>query len=61
MEYGGVTPIGLPKEWPLLIDDAIMQHETVVAGGGIRGSKLAIKTSSLRSLPNVTIIDIKKR
>lgn len=60
MEYGGITPIGLPKDWPLLIDDAIMQHETVIAGGGIRGSKLAIKTSCFRLLPNVEITNITK-
>jgi len=60
MEYGGVTPVGLPKDWPLLIDSAIMQHDTVVAGGGIRCSKLAIKTSCLRLLPNAAIADITK-
>ncbi|MGF7228600.1 MAG: YbaK/EbsC family protein [Candidatus Saccharibacteria bacterium] len=60
MEYGGVTPIGLPKDWPLLIDSAIMQHETVIAGGGVRGSKLAIKTSSFRALPNAIITNITK-
>lgn len=60
MEYGGVTPIGLPKDWPLLIDDAIMQHETVIAGGGIRGSKLAIRTDSFRLLPNATTMSITK-
>lgn len=60
MEYGGVTPIGLPQDWPLLIDDAIMQREIVIAGGGIRGSKIAIKTSCFRTLPNVLITDIKK-
>lgn len=60
MEYGGITPIGLPKDWPLLIDDAIMQHETVIAGGGIRGSKLVIKTSCFRLLPNVKITNITK-
>ena len=22
MEYGGITPIGLPKDWPVLVDAA---------------------------------------
>ena len=60
MEYGGVTPIGLPKDWPLLIDSAIMQYETVIAGGGTRNSKLAIKTSCFRALSNVIIANIIK-
>lgn len=60
MEYGGVTPIGLPKDWPLLIDESVTQHEIVIAGGGIRGSKLAIKTSCLKALPSAIIADITK-
>ena len=60
MEYGGVTPVGLPKDWPILIDNAVMQHEIVIAGGGIRDSKLAIKTVSFRSLPNAIITNITK-
>ena len=23
MEYGGITPIGLPADWPLFVDDAV--------------------------------------
>lgn len=60
MEYGGVTPIGLPKDWTIIIDDAIMKHEVVIAGGGIRGSKLAIKTSCFTALPNAVIANIIK-
>jgi prolyl-tRNA editing enzyme YbaK/EbsC (Cys-tRNA(Pro) deacylase) len=25
MEYGGINPIGLPPEWPILIDKAVAQ------------------------------------
>lgn len=60
MEYGGITPIGLPKEWPLFVDEAIMQKEYVIIGSGIRGSKLLTGSSSLLSLPNITVMDIKK-
>jgi prolyl-tRNA editing enzyme YbaK/EbsC (Cys-tRNA(Pro) deacylase) len=42
MEYGGITPIGLPEEWPLLVDTAVAAAEAVVIGSGIRGSKLAL-------------------
>ena len=24
MEYGGITPIGLPADWPLLVDSAVV-------------------------------------
>lgn len=60
MEYGGITPIGLPADWAIYIDEAVMNHETVVVGGGLRGSKIAINTSALAKLPNVQILDIKR-
>lgn len=60
MKYGGVTPIGLPTDWPVLVDSAVMQQDTVIAGGGVRGSKLAIKTNCLASLPNAQITHITK-
>lgn len=60
MEYGGITPIGLPAEWPIYIDDAVMNHEAVVLGGGLRRSKLAVKTAALLRLPNAQVLDIKR-
>ena len=60
MEYGGVTPLGLPKEWPILIDTNVVSHGHLVIGGGIRGSKIAITPESLSALQNATIMDITK-
>ncbi len=28
MEYGGITPIGLPADWPLFVDAAVAAHAT---------------------------------
>src|SRR3954462_14070637 len=39
MEYGGITPIGLPAGWRLLIDGRIPDIDLAVVGSGIRGSK----------------------
>lgn len=60
MEYGGITPIGLPKDWPILIDEAIANIEHVVIGSGIRKSKLVVPGKLFADLPNVTIMDIAK-
>jgi prolyl-tRNA editing enzyme YbaK/EbsC (Cys-tRNA(Pro) deacylase) len=57
MEYGGVTPIGLPKTWPILIDKAIMPLEQIVIGGGNRNTKLIVSGRLLASLHNAVIID----
>src|SRR5262245_547060 len=30
MEYGGITPVGLPGDWPLLVDAAVVARDRVV-------------------------------
>jgi prolyl-tRNA editing enzyme YbaK/EbsC (Cys-tRNA(Pro) deacylase) len=60
MEYGGITPLGLPADWPILIDSAVMEHEKVIIGSGIRASKILIPSPALASLLNATVLDIKK-
>src|SRR2546421_831857 len=50
MEYGGITPIGLPDGWPLLIDQAIAAAPELVIGSGIRGSKILIPGAVLVKL-----------
>ena len=57
MEFGGITPIGLPAQWPVLVDAAVLQREVVVIGSGLRRSKLALAASSLPTLPNAEVID----
>jgi prolyl-tRNA editing enzyme YbaK/EbsC (Cys-tRNA(Pro) deacylase) len=61
MEYGGITPIGLPADWPILVDQNVMNQERVVIGSGIRGSKLLAATEVLASLPNAEVLDITVR
>jgi prolyl-tRNA editing enzyme YbaK/EbsC (Cys-tRNA(Pro) deacylase) len=60
MEFGGITPIGLPADWPILIDQSVIDHERVVIGSGIRGSKLLVSTGVLPSLPNTEVLAITK-
>lgn len=50
MEYGGITPIGLPEGWPILVDAAVAAAPEVVIGGGIRGSKLFLPGRVLLAL-----------
>lgn len=56
MESGGITPIGLPTGWPILIDAAVAAAGPVVIGSGIRGSKLVIDGAALGELPGAEII-----
>jgi prolyl-tRNA editing enzyme YbaK/EbsC (Cys-tRNA(Pro) deacylase) len=57
MEYGGITPIGLPEQWPLFIDRAVVDAGDVVIGSGVRRSKIVIAGSTLAALPNATVLD----
>jgi len=56
MEYGGITPIGLPADWPLLIDESVATHERLIIGSGIRGSKLLVPGAFLAALPNAAVL-----
>jgi prolyl-tRNA editing enzyme YbaK/EbsC (Cys-tRNA(Pro) deacylase) len=57
MEYGGVTPMGLPAEWPVLVDAAVAAAPAVVIGSGIRGSKLALPGELAARLPGAEVIE----
>lgn len=56
MEYGGITPVGLPADWPILIDEAVAAAPRVVVGSGIRGSKLWLPGSALTALPGAEVL-----
>jgi prolyl-tRNA editing enzyme YbaK/EbsC (Cys-tRNA(Pro) deacylase) len=47
MEYGVITPLGLPKDWPILADKKVLGCHQVIIGSGIRGSKILITTNLL--------------
>src|SRR4051794_6099671 len=57
MAYGGITPLGLPAGWPLLVDAAVAAAEVVVIGSGTRGSKLAVPGPALAALPAAAVLD----
>ncbi|WP_432559964.1 YbaK/EbsC family protein [Granulicoccus sp. GXG6511] len=58
MEYGGITPVGLPSDWPILIDRGVADAGLVVIGSGLRGSKIAIDAAALAELPNAEVLDL---
>jgi prolyl-tRNA editing enzyme YbaK/EbsC (Cys-tRNA(Pro) deacylase) len=57
MEYGGITPIGLPADWPVLVDAAVLARGVVVIGSGRRRSKLALPSAALAELPGAEVIE----
>jgi prolyl-tRNA editing enzyme YbaK/EbsC (Cys-tRNA(Pro) deacylase) len=56
MEYGGITPIGLPADWPVLVDEAVAKTGSVVIGSGIRGSKLRLPGRLVAAIPSAQVL-----
>lgn len=57
MEYGGITPVGLPAQWPIWIDRAVADAGWVCVGSGLRSSKLVLPASELLNLPGAEVVD----
>jgi prolyl-tRNA editing enzyme YbaK/EbsC (Cys-tRNA(Pro) deacylase) len=57
MEYGGITPIGLPASWPILVDARVVATTHVVIGSGVRHSKLVIAGPALGALPDAQVVE----
>ncbi|HRW18683.1 MAG TPA: YbaK/EbsC family protein [Dermatophilaceae bacterium] len=51
MTQGGITPIGLPADWAILVDEAVVAAGPVVVGGGVRGAKILLDGAALAGLP----------
>ncbi len=57
MEYGGITPIGLPGRWRLLVDARVVDLDAALIGSGVRRSKLLLPGRLFADLPGAEIID----
>jgi prolyl-tRNA editing enzyme YbaK/EbsC (Cys-tRNA(Pro) deacylase) len=56
MEYGGITPVGLPPAWRVLVDDACLAIDAAVVGSGVRRSKLLVPGRLLGELPRAEVL-----
>ncbi len=57
MEYGGITPVGLPLEWRLLVHAPLLRLGLLVIGSGVRRSKLVLPGRLLGELPQAEVIE----
>jgi len=57
MEYGGITPIGLPADWPILVDSRVIEQPAIVIGSGVRRSKIVLSGSAMGQYPSVHVIN----
>jgi len=57
MEYGGITPVGLPEQWRLMVDAALLDVPVVVIGSGVRRSKLLLPGRLLAEIPGAEVCE----
>jgi prolyl-tRNA editing enzyme YbaK/EbsC (Cys-tRNA(Pro) deacylase) len=58
MEYGGITPVGLPGDWRVLVDVRFAAPGSLaLMGSGLRRSKLLMPGPLLCAMPGVEVID----
>ena len=57
MEHGGITPIGLPEQWRLLVDSRVLDVDVAVIGSGLRSSKLLLPGRLVGDLPGAEVIE----
>ncbi|UXX92419.1 YbaK/EbsC family protein [Streptomyces sp. AD2-2] len=57
MEYGGITPVGLPAGWPVLVDSAVVDLPYVLVGSGRRRGKLLVPGKAFAELPGAVVLE----
>ncbi|MER5435432.1 YbaK/EbsC family protein [Streptomyces sp. NPDC002588] len=57
MEYGGITPVGLPADWPVLVDAAVVDLPYVLVGSGRRRGKLLVPGKAFAELPGAVVLE----
>ncbi|MGW0818188.1 YbaK/EbsC family protein [Streptomyces viridiviolaceus] len=57
MEYGGITPVGLPEDWPVLVDSAVIDLPYVLVGSGRRRGKLLVPGKAFAELPGAVVLE----
>ncbi|GAB2886184.1 YbaK/EbsC family protein [Nocardioides pacificus] len=57
MEYGGITPLGVPGGWRVLVDPRLLDSDVAVLGSGLRRSKLLLPGELLGRLPGTELTE----
>ncbi|HEX7136161.1 MAG TPA: YbaK/EbsC family protein [Iamia sp.] len=57
MEFGGISPLGLPDGWRVLVDRRVAEAGPVVIGSGIRASKVVLDGALFEGVPGFEIVD----
>lgn len=57
---GGITPVGLPTDVPVVVDTPVLSLPAVIVGGGSRRLKLRLRPDALATLDHLSVADISR-
>ncbi len=57
MEYGSITPVGLPEDFMILIDETVFEQKDVIVGSGKANGKLMLPSELFRKMDNCIIVE----
>lgn len=57
MEFGAITPLGLPPGWRLLVDARVAAAPQVLVGSGVRRGKLVLPGEALARLAGAEVVE----
>ncbi|MFF0833978.1 MULTISPECIES: YbaK/EbsC family protein [unclassified Streptomyces] len=57
MEYGSITVIGLPEEWPVLVDSTLAEAKEVIIGSGRVNAKLQLPGVALVAMSKAIVLE----
>jgi prolyl-tRNA editing enzyme YbaK/EbsC (Cys-tRNA(Pro) deacylase) len=57
MEFGGITPVGMPADWPIFVDSRVIESDLVVIGSGVRRSKIILPGAVLARVPGTRVVE----
>lgn len=57
---GGVSPLGLKKKYPIFLEEAALQHDTISISAGVRGCQIVLNPQDLLTAVRATCGSISK-
>lgn len=57
MESGGITPFGLPEDWPIFVDRRVTDVTQAVVGSGLRASKMFVPGAAIAEIKSAEVVD----
>ena len=55
---GAITPFGSSRSWPVIVDAAALDHDTVAIGGGAHGVNVHLTAVDLVAATRAVIVDV---